>query len=256
MDVGTQQAWRRVGRVSGYVAGGSLLVGTVLFLLDSLDALGASPDYHSTGSPMQDEADFWVRYFAHQHHIVWDIMARDSLFPLAFVTLVVLALATRAVTAPGRPEVDLMVAFFVVGGVISALSDLIYLGATDWWRITGWEAVPAARMVAVGRSSETIGRLTTWPEAAGFVVLAAALVCLGQLCRRNVGLPARLGLAAELEALLLLGIAVAGVLHRDTPYNIASLLTGALVGPLVAVWLGRSLAGASVRTRSAVAPSP
>jgi hypothetical protein len=250
MNAGDERAWRRIGGIAGYVTAASLLAGTILFLLDSLNALGSGPDYHPTGAPLQDEADYWVRYFAHQHDILWDILARDSLFPLAFLTLIVLALATRAVVAPGRPAADLMVAFFAVGGVIAALSDLIYLGATDWWRISEWQTDPPARMVAIGRSSEAIANLTTWPEAAGFLVLAAALVCLGRLCRQSASLPSRLALAAEIEALLLVGIAVAGVLHNDTLYDISSLLTGAVFGPLVAVWLGRSLARDAITATS------
>jgi hypothetical protein len=101
-------------------------------------------------------------------------------------------------------------------------------------------------MVTVGRATQTIGSLTRWPEAAGFVVLAAALVCLGRLCRRSDALPRSLGYGAELEALLLVGIALAGVQRSDTAYDIFSLLTGALVGPVVAVWLGVALS----RTRA------
>lgn len=184
-------------------------------------------------------------------------MARDSLFPLAFVTLMVLGVAVRALAAPGRPETDLMVVFFVAGGVIGTVNDLIFLGEAEWWRITGWDANPPARMVAIGRSTEAVDRLTVWPEAAGFVVLAGALVCLGRVCRQSSELPSRLGLVADVEALLLIAIAVAGVLHTDTPYNIASLLTGALIGPLVGVWLGRALArGAVTAAAVAVAPSP
>jgi hypothetical protein len=257
MEGAVERAWRRIAGAAGYVVGASLLAGTILFLLDALDALGASPDYHSTGAPLRDEADFYVRFFAHQHHILWDIMSRDSLFPLAFVTLMVLGLAARALAAPGRPEADLMVVFFVAGGVIGAVNDLIFLGEAEWWRITGWEANPPERMVAIGRSTEAVDRLTVWPEAAGFVLLAAGLVCLGRLCRQTSELPSRLGLAADIEALLLIGIAVAGVLHKDTPYNIASLLTGALFGPLVGVWLGRSLArGAVTAAPVGAAPSP
>lgn len=232
------QAWRRVGRAAGYIAAAALLAGTVLFLLDALNALGAGPDFHDTGTPLQDEANFWVAVFAHQHHILWDILLRDTLFPLAFVTLIVLMLAVRALAPSTRPEGQLMISFFLVGGTISALSDLIYLAGTDFWRDTGWNPVPAERMVAVGRDTQALNALTRWPEAAGFVVLAAGLVCLGLLCRQHSSLPSRLSLAAYLEALLLLGIAIAGAAESDTAYNIFSLLTGALVGPLVAGWLG------------------
>src|SRR5438270_2137823 len=142
------RAWRRVGKGSGYILAAGLFVGTVLFLLDATDALDASPEFHVTGAgPLQDEANFWVAVFAHQHRILWDIIARDTLFPLAFVALIVVALAIRNVgRSARRPEAQLMVVFFVVGGVFSALSDLVYLGAAEYWRTTGWSAGPASQM--------------------------------------------------------------------------------------------------------------
>jgi hypothetical protein len=243
------EVWRRIGRSAGYVTGIGLFVGTLLFLLDALDALGASPHYHATAAgPMQDEADFWVAYFAHQHHILWDVITRDSLFPLAFVALIVLSLAVRNLVGYERPQAQLMVMFFVVGGIVSALSDLLYLGGTEYWRVTGWSAEPPARMVAVGRSSSAVAALTRWPEAAGFLVLAAGLVCLGLLARARAELPSRLAVLVNVEALLLVGIAVAGVMQADTAYNIFSLLTGALIGPAVGIWLGWHL-GRSATTR-------
>ena len=122
------RAWRRVGKGSGYILAAGLFVGTVLFLLDATDALDASPEFHVTGAgPLQDEANFWVAVFAHQHRILWDIIARDTLFPLAFVALIVVSLAVRNRVRSERPEPQLMTAFFVVGGVVAALSDLIYL---------------------------------------------------------------------------------------------------------------------------------
>jgi hypothetical protein len=226
----------------------------VLFLLDALDALGASPDYHATpAGPMQDEANFWVAYFAHQHHILWDIIARDSLFPLAFVSLIVLTLAVGNLVGYERPEAQLMVMFFVVGGILSALADLIYLGGTEYWRVTGWSTEPPARMVAVGRSSTAVDALTRWPEAAGFLVLAAGLVCLGRLARSRAQLPSRLAWLVNVEALLLVGIAIAGVMQSDTAYNIFSLLTGALIGPAVGLWLGRHLGRPATNRPAAMA---
>ena len=235
----TEQAWRTVARISGYVAGSCFLAGTVLYLLDALDAFGQSPTPQQTGAgELQDEANFWVAAFAHRHHLLWNVICRDTLFPLAFMALIALILATRKLAATERPEAHLMETFFIIGGTISALSDLIFLAGSDYWRPTEWSAVPAERMVAVGRSAEALGALTRWPEAAGFVVLAFGLACLGRLCHLRTELPSRLALFAYGEGLLLLGIAVAGVAEADTAYNIFSLLTGALFGPLVAVWLG------------------
>lgn len=235
-----ERTWRRIARASGYLAAVCLVVATVLYLLDALDALGAAPTYHATAAgDLQDEADWWVAYFAHQHHILWDVVGRDTLFPLAFVALIVTTLAVRNVgPARRRPEAQIMVVLFVAGGVLAALSDLIYLGAGEYWRSTGWSADPAAKMVAVGRSSGALEALTRWPEAAGFVVLAGGLACLARL---SGALPRWLALLANVEAILLLGIAVAEAMHADTAYDILSLLTGALVGPAVAAGIGWSL---------------
>lgn len=244
------RGWPGVGRVAGYVSSGALLIGTILYLLDATNALGANNYTFAGGSPVRDEAGYWVAQFAHQHHILWDIIARDTLFPLAFMALIVVALAVRAVVRSDRPDAQLMVTFFLVGGTISIFSDLIFLGATDYWRLTGWSGLAPTNMVAAGRSEQSIESLTRWPEAAGFVVLAAALVCLGNLCRSEAALPVRLGLLAYGEAALLVGIALAGVMQTGTPYDVFSLATGAVVGPLLAFWLGHHL-GAGGAQRAA-----
>jgi hypothetical protein len=232
------ESWRAVGRTAGYVSGLALLLGTILYLLDATNALGVN-HYHSSGAPsVQNESGFWVSQFAHQHHILWDIIARDTLFPIAFVALVVLSLTIRALVRADRPNAQLMVAFFLIGGILSILADLIYLGGTDYWRLTGWSDVPAVSMVAVGRSEQAIEALTRWPEAAGFVVLAAALVCLGNLCRSEAALPTQLALLAYLESALLVGVALAGVMETGTAYDILSLITGAIVGPSLAFLFG------------------
>jgi len=252
-DSGT--GWAGVGRFAGYLAGGALLLGTILYLLDASNALGVN-NYKRVGAPSTlNEAQFWVAQFAHQHHILWDIIARDTLFPVAFMALIVLSLAVRAFVPAQLPNGQLMVAFFLVGGVISILNDLLYLSATDYWRLTGWSQVPAVSMVAAGRSEQAIEALSRWPEVAGFVVLAAALVCLGNLCRSQAALPGRLALGVYAEAALLVGVALAGIMQTGTPYDIFSLLTGALVGPVVAFSLGHHL-GTTGRTQPTRQPTP
>jgi len=248
--------WAKVGRFAGYLSAGALFVGTILFLLDATDALGAM-NYHPAGrSPLQDEAGYWVAHFAHQRHILWDVFTRDTLLPVAYLALMVLGLAVRRVVNADRPATQLMVLFFVVGGTISIVNDLIFLGATEYWRVTGWSHVDPTRMVAVGRASEAIESLTRWPEAAGFAVLAVALVCLGTLCRSEQGLPARLGPISYLEAALLVGVALAGVMQADTAFKIFGVATGAIVGPLVASWLGRHLGAARGASAAASVTAP
>lgn len=59
--------------------------------------------------------------------------------------------------------------------------------------------------------------------------------------RQTSHLPCRAGSPGLLEALLLLGIAVTGLLPYDAGYNWLSLAAGAVVGPALAVWLGTAL---------------
>ena len=248
------RAWSRVGRTAGYLAGAGFLIGTVLYLLDATNALGTN-DFHPSGAPpVQNEASYWVSQFAHQHQILWDVIARDTIFPVSFMALIVLALAARSVVPAGNPAAQLMTIFFVVGGVLATLADLIYLGATDYWRLTGWGQIPAVSMVAAGRSEQAIESLTRWPEAAGFVVLAAALVCLGALCRSEAALPSRLTPIVYTEAALLAGIAVAGIMQTGTTYDMLSLVTGALIGPAVTLSLGWHL-GRTARIERTLTPA-
>jgi hypothetical protein len=236
------RAWSRMGRAAGYIAGSALLAGTVLFLLDAAGLLGPGPVYRPTGAgPLMDQATFWAAYFAHQHHIVWDIIARDTILPVAYLALIVAALAVRNRTGPRHPDGQLLVTSFIVGGVLSILANLTFLAAAEYWRQTGWPARPAAIMVAAGQTVQGIQTLTHWPEAFGFAVLACGLVALGRLCGKHRTFPASLGALAYLEALLLAGIAVTGLIPYDAGYNWLSLAAGAVVGPALSVWLGTRL---------------
>ncbi len=243
------RAWTWSGRAAGYTAGAALLAGTALFLLDAAGLLGSGPLYRRTSAgPLADQATFFAAYFAHQHHIVWDIIARDTILPVAYLALVVAALAVRDRTGPGRPEGQFLVTSFIVGGILSVIADLTFLAAAEYWRQTGWPARPAALTVAAGQTVQ--GIQTHWPEAFGFAVLACGLVALGRLCGKHHLLPASLGALAYLEALLLLGIAVTGLIPYDAGYNWLSLAAGAIVGPALSVWLGTRLG--RPQTRAAI----
>jgi hypothetical protein len=214
----------------------------VLFLLDAAGLLGPGPVYRPTAAgPLADQATFWAAYFAHQHHIVWDIIARDTILPVAYLALIVAALAVRNRTRPRHPDGQLLVTSFTVGGIFSILADLTFLAAAEYWRQTGWPARPAAIMVAAGQTVQGIQTLTHWPEAFGFAVIAGGLVALGRLCGKHRTFPAALGALAYLEALLLAGIAVTGLLPYDAGYNWLSLAAGAVAGPALAVLLGTRL---------------
>jgi hypothetical protein len=236
------RAWSWTGRAAGYVAGSAFLAGTVLYLLDAAGLLGSGPHYRATGAgPLADQATFYAAYFAHQHRIVWDIIARDTILPAAYLALIIAGLAVRNRAGPGRPASQILVTALSLSGIFSILANLTFLAAAQYWRQTGWQARPAASMVAAGRTIEGIQALTQWPEAFGFAVLAGGLVALGRLCRNHGVFPAGLGTLAYLEATLLLGIAVTGIIPYDAAYNWFSLAAGAIVAPALSVWLGTAL---------------
>jgi hypothetical protein len=226
------------------------LVGTLLFLADATDLLASSPQFQVTAAGfLQDEANYFAAFFAHQHQILWDIALRDGLFPLAYLALAVLAVAVWSLVETRRADARLMVLFFLVGGIWASLDALTYLANLSYWATSGWFPKPAAAMVAVGRASEAISNETQYFQVAGFVALGAGLVCLGHLCMTWRDLPSRLGLLAYVEAVALLGAALAAVLSVDVAYNILSFVVGAVLAPVVTVWLGISIAGRPPRSR-------
>ncbi len=247
LDVGRvdeDRAWARVGRLAAYVAAIGFLVTTVLYLLDVYDVLDATPSYVQTSAgQLHDEAQFWAAIFQHQHAILWDVIVRDVVGPIAFIALIVVGVALRRTTDGDRPERQLMVTFLGVGGVISAIASLLYLANVEFWRLP-WGGIPKdgeTSIIAVGRATTAIDNLTTWPEAFGYLVLAIGIVCLGALVRRESRLPRRMGTFAYVTAGALGALAVATMLDAEDARSILALAVGAALAPVLCVWIGRTL---------------
>ncbi len=240
--------WAMMARTAGLVAGACLAGQTVLFLLDETGLLAASPDYVETpAGRAADLATYYAAFFAYQHDILWDVAVRDTLGPIAYLALMVLAVSAANVLGPRRVVSQLVVLFFVVGGLLAALSDLMYLTTTTYWRQTGWEATPTADMIAAGRSAEAINALTTYPQYAGFTVLALGLLCVARAARAHLVVGRVVGLLAVALAIALVGIVVAEVARLDTVFQVLALVVGVLLAPAVAIGLGRDIARAADR---------
>jgi hypothetical protein len=232
-------AWNTLGRNAGYLTGAAFFLTTLLFLLDATDVLAPSPKFQVTSAgPLQDLATYFVRFFAHQHQMLWDIALRDTLGPIAYVGLIVLVVAVANVVGWRRAGVQLMVLLVVLGGVLAATGSLTYLAEIEYWQATGWTADPAANMVAVGHASDAIAALTVYPEVAGFGALAVGLLYFARFCRTQEELPSRLSPLVYAESLALLGAGVAEAVQRDVVYDILALVTGAVVAPVIAIWVG------------------
>lgn len=239
------QAWSRIGRLAAYVAGVGFLVTTVLYLLDVYDVLNPTPSYVQTSpSQLHDEAQFWGAMFAHQHAILWDVIVRDVVGPAAFIALIVVGVALGRLADGDRPERQLMITFLGIGGVISTMASLLYLGNAEFWRLS-WsnpQKGGETSMVAVGRATTAINNLTIWPEAFGYLVLALGVVCLGVLIRRQRWMPTQMGMVAYVTAASLAALAVTTAMGADAARSTLALAVGAVLAPVLCIWLGRTLA--------------
>jgi hypothetical protein len=236
------RAWARIGAIAAYGAAVGFFAVTVLYLLDVFDVLDPTPAYVKTSAgQLQDETHFWMQVFAHQHAIVWDVIARDIIGPASFLALIVVGVALRRRVDGDRPDRQLMVTFLTAGGIISAIASLLYLGDVEFWRLPAGELAPGAEtsVIAVGRATTAISNLTVWPEAFGYLVLAVGVWCIGSVVRRGADMPRRLGTLAYVTAVALAGFAVATALDSSDARSGFSLAIGAVLAPWVCLWLGR-----------------
>ncbi|HJP64807.1 MAG TPA: hypothetical protein VKA30_00725 [Actinomycetota bacterium] len=235
--------WNRIGAIAASTAGGALLVQTLLYLTAAAGLLGPSPTFHRTAAgPLQDTATYYAAYFAHQHHILWDIALRDSIGPIGWIGLMVAALAVANLIHRRPSLAQLIVVLVAIGAGLEVLEDLTFLSLTNYWRNPGWRATPAAGMVAVGRAVESIDSLSSMFQRSGYVILAVALFLVGLLCRTEVRLPSRLAPLAYALSLGVFASAIASILEATTAFNIVGLAVGVVLGPAFLLWLGRHLA--------------
>ncbi|SDS38854.1 hypothetical protein SAMN04488543_1640 [Friedmanniella luteola] len=246
VGTGPGAEWHRVAPCAGWVGAVALLVGALLFLVDAAGVLAPWPEFRSTTAGFEaDLATYYVAYLERQHDVLWAVVVRDSLLPLGFLALMVLFLAAGALVGWRRPVAQLAALLCVVGGVLQIVSDTVFLGQVAVWRQDGWPADPPGPVVALGRSSDAVDLATGYVEAAGFVVLAGALVCLALLVRGRPDLPGWLGWLASAEAVGMLVLVVGRALESDLVFQVGALATGVAVGPALFASLGHHLGRAA-----------
>lgn len=246
-------SWGRMAPAAGYVCGVSLVVATLLFLADATGWLADPVGYRRTSAgPESDLAAWYAAHFERQHEILWSVVVRDVLFPLSFLALMVLALAVSSLVGWHLPTAQLAALLFVVGGLLHVVNDLVFLGQVEYWRYDGWRADPAGPMVAAGQGAGAIGAAVTYVELASYVVLGAALLCWGSLCRTRPELPGWLGGLVYAEATGMVALVLGQLLGSDLLFQLGGAATGIVLGPLVAVLLGRHIGRAAApRTTAA-----
>jgi hypothetical protein len=233
----SREDWGRAALLAGVVSAAGLFAQTLLFLIDAVGILPGNPPFVVTGAGRdRDLAAFFVGFAERQHDVAWNIALRDVLGPIAAIALIVLARAFVRLRGDGRAGLESWAVVFSVGALLKALADLVYLSQLGLWRDTGFTAEPPADIIAVGRTSEAITDLADHLEHAAFLTLAVGLAGLA------VHLGRRLRLLAFAVVLGLVVSTVTAITRSEAVYDLASLVTGAFLGPALLLSLGRALA--------------
>lgn len=237
-DADYDPAWNHVGRFSGYFAGVALLLTVALSLADGLGVLGSIPPYRKTqAGPIQDEATYWVGYFAHQRQIDWDIFVRDSSQALAGLAIIAIALAVLNLVGIRRAIAQLAMAAIGLGALLTIFDALAWLTLAQYWR-SDWSQAAPELLVAVGRDTEAIHSLTHLYTDMSNLSFAVGLFLLARLARPGGRLPPRLRYLAYAGALL----SILSLVSTEAQLGTASLvltLVSVLVFPSLLIWLGR-----------------
>ena len=232
--------WVRVGRWAGTVAGIAFLGQSVLYLLDVTGVLVAEVEYEATSRGFQqDLADYYVAQGERMRRLWWDVAVRDVLGPLAWLALMVLVLAVRALLPTRRPRVDLAVLLTVVGGSLAGLSDLLYLARVRLWRDGGLQPTPD--VVATGRAGELLDEVGAVLQWSGFCLLAVAFVCLALTVRSSPGRLTFLAVVMVAESVALLAFVLTAVVDAWTLNDVAAVLAGVVLAPVLCVTAGQQL---------------
>jgi hypothetical protein len=237
-------SWTRVALVSGWVAAVGLVIQTVLFLLDAANVLAAEVQFQRTGAGVEvDRAQYYADYFERQRAILWDIVVRDAVGPVAFVALAIWALAVVFRLGPAGPIGPLTVFFFTVGSVLHVVSDLVFLSLERFWRFEGWSADPPGPMNSFGAAVDAIDISTIYLEASSYLVLAAGAWCLARMITHDGRVPRWLGVAAGIEAAALVLLCLGIALQQDLLFRIGGGFAGIVLAPLVAIGVAHALWG-------------
>ena len=232
-------AWDRIGRVAGWVFAVSFLLASVALLIDAVGLLGSAPGFTVTGGgEVQDQASFFRGLFAHERQILPDIVLRTALFFAAYVSLVPFGLALRRLLGRASAEAELASRLLAIGGVISAVSQLVTLVQVETWR-SDWSATDPQVLLSYATGVGPMDALSMWLSLAGLLLIGAGLFYAGRRLARDATTPQWLGLGAytlSAAAFLLIVIDVAGDIGlggMDIAHNVVALPLSIIVVPAV-----------------------
>jgi hypothetical protein len=257
VQASVDQGWATAARSWGLFSGIAFAVATLAYVVEAIGMLGSRPTYVATAAgQLQDEATYWAAVFTYRHATLWDYALRSGLFFFAFLGFLPLVLAANAATGGRRAVVQIGGGFIAVGAIFGALTSVAFFVDVSWWRETGWEQVPPGLMGPIGRGTEMMQDLSAWSGIASNAALLVGLTYLGFACLSEAALSRRIGWVALATAgLQLLIIVVSQISALDTVQNLLSLITGALLAPILLIGLGLRMSRYLTEQRRISAPA-
>lgn len=230
--------WNRIGRVAGWVFAITFVIASVALLIDAVGLLGRAPGFTVTGGgEVQDQASFYRGLFAHQRQILPDIVLRTALFFAAYNALVPFGLALRRLLGRASAEAELASRLLVIGGVVSAVGQLVTLVQVETWR-SDWSTADPQVLLSYAAGIGPMDGLSMWLSLAGLFLIGGGLLYTSRRLRCGSA-PRWLGSGAftlSAAACLLVFIDVAGDIGlggMDIAHNVVALPLSIVVVPVV-----------------------
>ena len=114
----TDGDWGRTASVAGTVAAIGLCLQSLLFSLDASVLRGNPPFQETPAGRAADLATFFAARAERQHDLLWNIVLRDVLGPVAAVALIVLTYAVVRAHGGGRAGPQVWGLVPSVGGLV------------------------------------------------------------------------------------------------------------------------------------------
>jgi hypothetical protein len=232
----------RVGVLSWVVALAFLLA-SALVLLDQFNVFATPPDL-----PEPTNLVDRILGTASYRQAIWPIFLWENiLFAVGFVAAVAFAWSVAA-AAGGNRGLPVFTALVTAGGIIAAIASIIPIGAVEAsvWQLycdCGFKETEIVAGVWAQQVAEAVG---FWLNRGGSIILGVALIALVREGRAL--LSPTLTTWTYITAIALMVwplLAITEILGDPAGEQWVTLIAGAILVPVWAVWLGRSVGSAA-----------
>jgi hypothetical protein len=231
----------RVGLLSWVVAL-AFMAASLLVLLDQLKVFATPPDLPESTNLVDR-----MLGIASYRQAIWPIFLWENiLFAVGFVAAVAFAWSIAAASG-GTRGLPLFTAMATSGGIIAAIASIIPIGAVEAsvWQLycdCGFKETEIVAGVWAQQVAEAVG---VWLNRGGSIILAVALIALLREGRAFVSPNLRIWTYITAIALVLWPLlGITEVLGDPAGEQWVTLIAGAILVPVWAVWLGRSVEAA------------